>query len=438
MSLYLNPHKTFYYLLGNNLVADTTNYFVWFALTFWVFIETNSVLATSFIAGIFAVANMLGAILFGTFVDHNKKKTAMLYSSVISFIAFFLGTVFYFSVPETTFSDPTSVFLWVLVTILMVGTVAGNLRTIALATTVTMLFTKNRDKINGLVGMSKGVSFSLTSVLSGVTIGFFGMDVALVAACTATLLVFVHLIFISLPEPEIVHTKDTPRTMDVRRTMAIVVAVPGLLGLIFFNTFNNFLGGVFMALMDPYGLSLVSVETWGFMWGVGSLAIIFSSALVVKFGLGSQPVRLILLLNVVSWVSCIIFPLQPSIILLFFGMVMWMLIFPIIEAAEQTVIQNVVPFERQGRVFGFASSVEAAASPVVVFMVGPLAHFFFIPFMTTGAGVALIGSWFGTGMDRGIALVFIMAGVIGLTVTLLAFATKSYRLLAQYYTESFT
>jgi len=210
------------------------------------------------------------------------------------------------------------------------------------------------------------------------------------------------------------------------------------LGLIFFNTFNNFLGGVFLALMDPYGLSLVSVETWGFMWGVGSLAIIFSSALVVKFGLGSQPVRLILLLNVVSWVSCIIFPLQPSIILLFFGMVMWMLIFPIVEAAEQTVIQNVVPFERQGRVFGFASSIEAAASPVVVFMVGPLAHFFFIPFMTTGAGVALIGGWFGTGMDRGIALVFIMAGVIGLTVTLLAFTTKSYRLLAQYYTESFT
>jgi DHA3 family multidrug efflux protein-like MFS transporter len=191
-----------------------------------------------------------------------------------------------------------------------------------------------------------------------------------------------------------------------------------------------------MALMDPYGLSLVSVETWGTMWGAVSLAIIFSSAMIAKFGLGSNPVRLILLVNIISWVSCIIFPIQPSVLLLIFGMVMWMLLFPIVEAAEQTVIQNVVPFERQGRVFGFATSVESAASPIVIFMVGPLAQFYFIPFMTTGAGVALIGDWFGTGTDRGIALVFIIAGIIGLIMTLFAFTTKSYRLLSKHYTDS--
>jgi MFS transporter, DHA3 family, multidrug efflux protein len=38
--------------------------------------------------------------------------------------------------------------------------------------------------------------------------------------------------------------------------------VEGLFGLIFFSTFNTFLGGVFMSLMDAYGLSLVSVQVW--------------------------------------------------------------------------------------------------------------------------------------------------------------------------------
>jgi DHA3 family multidrug efflux protein-like MFS transporter len=284
--------------------------------------------------------------------------------------------------------------------------------------------------------MSKGVSFALTSVLSGVTIGFYGMGVALIAASVATLIALLHLLTIPLPEPEIVHTEERPKEMDLRGTIAIVLAIPGLLGLIFFHTFNNFLGGVFMALMDPYGLSLVSVETWGTMWGVMSLAIIASSAIIAKYGIGKQPIRLILVLNVVSWVSCIIFPIQPSVILLAIGMFLWMALFPIVEAAEQTVIQNVVPFERQGRVFGFATSVESAASPVVVFMIGPLAQFFFIPFMTTGAGVELIGHWFGTGVDRGIALVFILAGLIGLVVTLLAFCTKSYRLLSEHYTST--
>jgi DHA3 family multidrug efflux protein-like MFS transporter len=431
-----NPKKSFYYLLANHLVADTTNYFVWFALTFWVFLETGSVLATSLIAGFFAVANMCGAFLFGSVVDHNRKKTAMVYSSIMSLTAFTVGTIFYFSVPEGTLADTRSLFLWVLVAILMTGTVAGNLRTIALSTTVTLLFSEDRDKANGLIGMTKGVAFSLTSVLSGLTIGFYGMDTALLAATTATLLALLHLLTITIPEPEIIHTEADPKRMDLRGTIAIVLAIPGLLALILFNTFNNFLGGVFMALLDPYGLSLVSVQAYGLLWGGMSVAIIFSSAYIAKYGIGKRPIRLILILNVLSWLSCIIFPIQASVILLGFGMFMWMVTFPAIEAAEQTVIQNIVPYQRQGRVFGFANSIESAASPVVVFMIGPLAHFFFIPFMTTGQGVTLIGDWFGTGVDRGIALVFILAGVVGLIVSLLAFTTKSYRLLSEHYTST--
>jgi DHA3 family multidrug efflux protein-like MFS transporter len=39
--------STFYHLLGNNLIANITNFTVWFALTFWVYIETQSVFATA-------------------------------------------------------------------------------------------------------------------------------------------------------------------------------------------------------------------------------------------------------------------------------------------------------------------------------------------------------------------------------------------------------
>jgi DHA3 family multidrug efflux protein-like MFS transporter len=60
---------------------------------------------------------------------------------------------------------------------------------------------------------------------------------------------------------------------------------------------------------------------------------------------------------------------------------------------------------------------------------------FFIPFMTVGAGVDLIGGWFGTGADRGIALVFTVTGIIGLIVTLIAMNTKYYDLLSKRYME---
>lgn len=45
----------------------------------------------------------------------------------------------------------------------------------------------------------------------------------------------------------------------------------------------------------------------------------------------------------------------------------------------------------------------------------------------------LLGPWFGTGTDRGLALLFTVAGLVGLTVTLLAMRSSSYRLLSEKY-----
>jgi DHA3 family multidrug efflux protein-like MFS transporter len=55
--------------------------------------------------------------------------------------------------------------------------------------------------------------------------------------------------------------------------------------------------------------------------------------------------------------------------------------------------------------------------------------------MTTGAGVELLGDWFGTGTDRGIALLFIVSGFIGLLATLLAMRSYSYRALSKNYQQ---
>jgi MFS transporter, DHA3 family, multidrug efflux protein len=143
-----------------------------------------------------------------------------------------------------------------------------------------------------------------------------------------------------------------------------------------------------------------------------------------------------MILNIVMWGVCLIFPLQPMVSLLLIGMLTWMTFFPIIEAAEQTVMQSVVPFEQQGRVFGFAQSIESMATPITTFMIGPIAAFVFIPFMTTGSGITLIGDWFGTGADRGMALVFILAGLLGVIATLIAWGSHSYRELSRHYATS--
>ena len=179
----------------------------------------------------------------------------------------------------------------------------------------------------------------------------------------------------------------------------------------------------------------MSVQAWGLLWGVLSTGFIVGGLLVAKTGLGRNPVRLLLLLNLVLWTVTLIFPLDESVILMSVGLYVYMLVVPYAEASEQTILQKVVPYERQGRVFGFAQSVEQAASPLTAFLIGPLTQFLFIPSMTDGLWADLIGSWFGTGQDRGIALVFVLTGILGLIATGLALSSKYYRQLSERYTE---
>ena len=188
-----------------------------------------------------------------------------------------------------------------------------------------------------------------------------------------------------------------------------------------------------MGLMDAYGLSLVSVQVWGVLWAFLSCGFIVGGLFIAKWGLGKNPLRAMFAANICIWAVCTFFTIQPSIVLLTVGMFIYLCVVPFIEAAEHTIIQKVVPQDRQGRVFGFAQSVEMAASPLTTFFIGPIAQLIFIPFMTTGAGVGLIGGWFGTGADRGIALVFTLTGIIGLIMTLIAMNTKYFRLLSEQY-----
>jgi DHA3 family multidrug efflux protein-like MFS transporter len=425
--------KTFYQLLGNSVIAGVTSSFVWFALTFWIYLETQSVLATSYLAGIYLVATALSGFWFGSLVDHHKKKSALLISTITTLVFFILGLLYFLITPAETFETVNSINLWILVLLLMTGVVFTNIRNITIPTTVTILVDENkRDRANGLSGSMMGIVFSITSFASGFVLAYGGMRTVLIAAVIFMIISLIHLLFISIPEKKIVHIDKQPK-IDIKGTFAVIKQVPGLFSLLLFATINNFLGGVFMSLMDAYGLSLMSVQAWGTLWGFLSMGFIIGGLIVAKVGLGKNPLRTLFLANVAMWAIAMVFTIQPWILLLAIGMLGWISLVPFVEAAEQTIIQKVVPHERQGRVFGFGQSLEQAASPFTAFLIGPIAQYIFIPFMTTGSGVELIGDWYGVGPGRGIALVFTATGLIGLIITLLAMQTKQYHLLSSRY-----
>ena len=194
--------RTFHRLLLNTLVTGVTGSFVWFALTFWVFLETRSVVTTAMIGAAFSLCGAVLGPVFGTYIDRHRKHTAMLLSTSVSVACYAAGDR---AVPRR--STPTAPPA-------ARARGSGPRRPARSAgrsparcaasrsrpASRLLVPEDRRDKANGLVGSVTGVSFAITSVFSGLVIGQLGMGWALYGALGLTLGALVHLATLRIPE----------------------------------------------------------------------------------------------------------------------------------------------------------------------------------------------------------------------------------------------
>ncbi|WBU39419.1 MFS transporter [Homoserinibacter sp. YIM 151385] len=429
--------RTFMGVLVNTAVANVTTSYLWFALTFWIYLETRSVLATGVIGGLYMLLIAIFAMVFGTIVDRHRKHRVMIFASIVTLVLFGAAGVLYLLVPERTLLDLGSPLIWVFGLAILAGAVVENMRNIALSTTVTLLVPQERHaNANGLVGTVQGLAFMVTSVLSGLSMGLLGMGWTLLIAIILTAVALAHLLVLRIPEAEPERSGERQPLVDLRGSITAVRAATGLFALIVFSTFNNLIGGVYMALMDPYGLEIFPVEIWGIVLGATSTGFIIGGLVIAKFGLGRNPIRTMLFLLMVMGLLGALFTIRDWWWIYVLGIWLYMSLVPAIEAAEQTVIQRVVPFRTQGRVFGFAQAFESAAAPVTAFLIAPIAQFAIIPYMDSTAGKEAFGWLLGEGEARGIALVFLVAGLVMIVIAALAFLTRSYRRISALYRDN--
>jgi DHA3 family multidrug efflux protein-like MFS transporter len=428
--------RTFLQVLVNTAVANVTTSFLWFALTFWAYLETRSVLATGVIGGAYMLFLAVFAIPFGTLVDRHRKHRVMVISSSVTLGAFLACGLMYLLFDESDLIDLGQPWFWLFSGIMLFGAVIENMRNIALSTTVTLLVpTERHANANGLVGTVQGLAFIVTSLFSGLAIGLAGMGWTIVIALAFTLMALVHLIFLRVPEDQPARVDGHAPRVDIRGSIAAIAVIPGLFALLIFSTFNNFVSGVYMALMDPYGLTLFPVEWWGGVLALTATGFLIGGGIIAARGLGRNPVRTLLICVIAMGAIGALYTLREWPWLFIAGIWAYMTLIPAIEAAEQTVIQKVVPFARQGRVFGFAQAFESAAAPLTAFLIAPLAEFWIIPYMRSGEGSRAWAWLLGEGEARGIALVFLAAGLVMIVAAVLAFFTRSYRRLSASYAQ---
>ncbi len=389
--------RTFAQVLVNTALANVTTSYLWFGLTFWVYLETRSVLATGIVGGAYMLFVALFGMVFGTIVDRHRKHQAMIFASSVTLVAFLIAGGIYLAIPESELVQLGNPMFWVFGGVILFGGVIENMRNIALSTTVTLLVPQEKHaNANGFVGTVQGLAFLVTSVFSGLSIGLLGMGWTLLIAIVFTALALIHLLFLRIPE-------DQPKVSDKAPLRRLPRCDHG----------DQVLAGTFRAhhllhvqqphrrrlhgAHGPYGLELFAGRDLGdrARRDVGRLHHRRAAGREVRARTQSDPhsahprdrdggarrdlhhPRVLVAVR----------RRHPALHALI----------PAMEAAEQTVIQKVVPFETQGRVFGFAQAFEAAAAPITAFVVAPIADRVIIPYMNSQAGKDAWGWLLGDG-----------------------------------------
>lgn len=205
-----------------------------------------------------------------------------------------------------------------------------------------------------------------------------------------------------------------------------------VLKMILFFSFINLLAymtgfGILPAMiLKRTGDSQVALSMVSSAVGFGTLA---GSILVTLMKPGKSRTRVIFGGCAVSFLLCdILWALGRNVPIWVLGAFVGNLPLPFLNANISTVMRTKVPTELQGRVFSTRDTIQYCTIPLGLFLGGYLADNVFEPFMAGSSNLSqLLSHLVGTGKGAGMAVMFLITGVIGLTSSLISLKSASLR-----------
>ncbi|WAM23415.1 MFS transporter [Myxococcus sp. NMCA1] len=279
-------------------------------------------------------------------------------------------------------------------------------------------------RANGLVQVGLAFSQLVAPMLSATLMELIELKGILLIDATTLVLGALPMLLARIPREHLVSSSGEERVPlfeAIRAGGAYLRATPGLLALIGFLAASNFLTGTVEVLVTPLVLSFADVRTLGALTTAGGVGMLAGSLVISAWGGPKRLVNGLLGFQLTCGLALICVGLATSVPVLagvafafFFGL-------PIINGSSQTLLQRIVPLALRGRVFAFTSTITGAMLPLAYTIAGPLADHAFEPAMASGGKlVPLLGAFVGEGPGRGIALMFLIAGVLAVLMTLLS------------------
>jgi MFS family permease len=211
-----------------------------------------------------------------------------------------------------------------------------------------------------------------------------------------------------------------------------IAARPGLVGLLLLLSTVNFLWGMVGALITPMVLGFTTSAQLGAIVSIAGAGMLAGSLTMSIWGGPRRRILGVFAFEALSGLCFMLMGLRPLFWTTAAGAFGAHVTIAIVFGSNQTIWQSKVEHQLQGRVFAAQQMLMRAASPLAYLLAGPAADRLFEPLLATDGRLSgSVGRLVGTGPGRGIGLLFLIMGVIKLSVVLLGYLRPSIRLIEE-------
>ncbi len=406
--------RTFLLIWFGQMISLIGSSLTGFGLGVWVYQRTGSATAFALIGVAATLPGIILAPIAGAVVDRYDRRLIMILSDLCAGLSTVMVALLLFS---------STLQIWHIIITSMISSGASAFQNPAYSASISQLVPKAQyGRAAGLVNAAQGASMIVAPALAGVLLGIIGLP-GIIAVDFVTFLFAVSTqIFVrfpayrrTTPAPE---SKSTSLLQEAHYGWHFITSRRGLFALILFFTFVNFTHAVVGQLLTPMVLSFASPEGLGLIVSTSGIGMLVGSALLATWSSPGRRMRVIFGFGVVQALTMIGTGWHESIVLLALARFAALLGLTVASGVLQVLLQRKVPADVQGRVFSVTRMLTWASLPLAYLLSGPLADEVFQPIMAENGALAnSIGQMIGTGAGRGIALMYIVFGIVTLLGT---------------------
>jgi MFS family permease len=403
---------------AGQLISVLTSNMTSFALTIWMFDQTESATAMGLMYVSFLVPFLALSPIAGAMVDRYNRKLMMMISDMTAITAT-AGILVLQATGHLQF--------WHLYVAAALQGLGSTFQWPAYSATIaTMLPKEQYNRANGMMSLVDSGPGVVSPILAGVLLPVIGLTNILILDVATFLIAIATLLVVYIPQPERTAEGQAGQGSLLKEAaygFRYIFARPSLLGLLLFFLGLNLSSGISGSLVAPMVLSrtessstaLASVES---AWAIG--AVVGGLLLTAWGGFKRRIMGILISETMMGLFGMLLFGLGRSPAIWIPAAALGAVAMVMANGHSQGIWQAKVAPDIQGRVFSARRLIAWLADPLTPIIAGTLADYVTEPAMRAGGSFSQAFRWLvGSGPGSGMSLQYILSGICYLSLVLI-------------------